>query len=84
MIFIILLIIIDSFFFVETYNVIIYEKHGEDSFTHPLHNPQLQLEAGVINKPARNQVYGMPMTLTREMWSDHTALTLDTQQSNPS
>jgi hypothetical protein len=66
-IFIILLIIIDSFFFVETYNVIIYEKHGEDSFTHPLHNPQLQLEAGVINKPARNQVYGMPMTLTREM-----------------
>lgn len=54
MIFIILLIIIDSFFFVETYNVIIYEKHGEDSFTHPLHNPQLQLEAGVINKPARN------------------------------
>jgi hypothetical protein len=53
-IFIILLIIIDSFFFVETYNVIIYEKHGEDSFTHPLHNPQLLLQAGVINKPARN------------------------------
>jgi hypothetical protein len=44
----------------------------------------LQLKARVINKPDMNQVYGIPMTLTREMWFDHTSSTLDTQQSNPS
>ena len=59
-------------------NVAMYEKHGENAFTHPLHNPQLQLQVGAINKLDRNQVYGMPKTSTREMWSDHTALTLDT------
>jgi len=44
----------------------------------------LQLEAGVINKPDMNQVYGIPMTFTKEMWFDNISSTLDTQQSNPS
>jgi len=56
------------------------EKHEEHTYTHPLCNSQLWLEAKAANGLDRNHVYVIFITLTKEIRSGHsTTSTLGTQ-----
>lgn len=59
-----------------------HAKHKKDLSTHPEYDLKLWLEAGAIDGPNKNQVYGISMTTTRNMRLNFSVSTIGNPQSS--
>jgi restriction endonuclease Mrr len=70
-----------TFFFQETYNNRLRERYGDDILTHPEFDPDLWMEVGLSGGPDKNRVYGLSNTTAGNLRSIGSVSTVGSSQS---
>src|SRR3990172_4173127 len=70
-----------TFYFQETYNNRLRERYGDDTLTHPEFDPDLWMEVGSSGGPDKNRVYGLSNTTADNLRSTHSVSTVGSSQS---
>ena len=76
-----LFFILLTYFFQDTYNIQLKERHGDDLLIHLDLNSNLWLEKGSSYGPNRNWVNGLPNIMVENLWMTYSISTIGFSQS---